>query len=65
MASDRNWIKLEHSNTGMSRVDGILLLENVEPASVHLPKIKALEIRDDDVMLCSYVKSGKHGSPSY
>ncbi|KAK7088571.1 hypothetical protein V1264_022477 [Littorina saxatilis] len=40
--------------------EGTRLPEAYESLAVHLPKIKAMEIWDDDVMLCCYPKSGTH-----
>nr|KAG5694303.1 hypothetical protein BaRGS_032021 [Batillaria attramentaria] len=39
---------------------GMIIPECYEPVSEHLPKVKAMPIRDDDVVLCSYPKSGTH-----
>ncbi|KAL8578779.1 hypothetical protein ACOMHN_045767 [Nucella lapillus] len=40
--------------------NGMVMLELFEPVADHLRKIRAMEIRDDDVLLCSYPKSGTH-----
>nr|KAG5691737.1 hypothetical protein BaRGS_010240 [Batillaria attramentaria] len=41
--------------------DGIMIPHNSdEPVAEHLAKVKDMEIRDDDVLLCVYPKSGTH-----
>lgn len=55
-------LKLEMDYSKCRSVDheGTRLPEAYESLAVHLPKIKAMEIWDDDVMLCCYPKSGEY-----
>ena len=39
--------------------EGMKMTEVYEPIAEHLPKVKDMEIRDDDILLCSYPNSGK------
>ncbi|XP_076434547.1 sulfotransferase 1C2-like [Babylonia areolata] len=60
MASDE-FLALDISKTRKAVYEGTLLPEqDYEPVSIHMPKVKAMEIRDDDIILCSFPKSGTH-----
>ena len=52
-------LDLDHSKMNMGFYNGMVMPQCYETAEEHLPKIKAMEIRDDDVMLCSFPKSGE------
>ena len=54
-------LDLDHGKINMSFFNGMVLPQCYETVEEHLPKVKAMEIRDDDVMLCSFPKSGERG----
>ena len=54
-------LDLDHSKMNSSFFNGISMPQCYETVEEHLPKVKAMEIRDDDVMLCSFPKSGERG----
>ena len=52
-------LDLDHSKLSMGFYNGMVMPQCYETVEEHLPKIKAMEIRDDDIMLCSFPKSGE------
>ena len=44
---------------------GMNMPEIYEPVAEHLPKVKDMEIRDEDILLCSYPKSGEAEQKQY
>ena len=52
-------LDLDHRKMNTGFFNGMVMPQCYETAEEHLPKIKAMEIRDDDVMLCSFPKSGE------
>ena len=54
-------LDLDHSKLSMGFYNGMVMPQCYETVEEHLPKVKAMEIRDDDVMLCSFPKSGERG----
>ncbi|XP_076434753.1 sulfotransferase 1A1-like [Babylonia areolata] len=53
-------LDLDHSKMKQGHHNGLLMPECYESLADHLPKLKAMEIREDDVLLCSFPKSGTH-----
>ncbi|KAL8578780.1 hypothetical protein ACOMHN_045768 [Nucella lapillus] len=53
-------LELDHSKLTMAVHEGMLLPEYQEPISEHLTKIKAMDIRDNDILLFSFSNSGTH-----
>ena len=47
------------SKLSMGFHNGMVMPQCYETVEEHLHKIKAMEIRDDDIMLCSFPKSGE------
>ena len=59
MASKVQLDLVDHSKLSMGFYNGMVMPQCYETVEEHLPKIKAMEIRDDDIMLCSFPKSGE------
>ena len=54
-------LDLDYGKINLSFFNGMVMPQCYETVEEHLPKVKAMEIRDDDVMLCSFPKSGEGG----
>ena len=54
-------LDLDHSKLNVGVYNGMAMPQCYETAEEHVPKLKAMEIRDDDIMLCSFPKSGERG----
>ncbi|XP_076472884.1 sulfotransferase 1 family member D1-like [Babylonia areolata] len=44
----------------MVMYEGMMMLEAFESIEVQVPNVKAMELREDDILLCSYPKTGTH-----
>ncbi|KAK7088565.1 sulfotransferase 1B1-like [Littorina saxatilis] len=53
-------LELEHSKLKPAIHNGLAMTECYEPLADHLEKVKAMQLRNDDVLLCSFPKSGTH-----
>lgn len=60
MAGTVHVLPLDHQQMRLGFWDGISMPEIYESVSDHLPKVKAMEVKDGDVFLCPYPKSGTH-----
>ncbi|XP_070205333.1 amine sulfotransferase-like [Littorina saxatilis] len=52
--------RLDPTKLKMAPYRGMMMAYMFEPLEVHLPKVKNLQLRDSDVLLCTYPKSGTH-----
>ena len=52
-------LDFDRSKISMGFYNGMVMPQSYETVEEHLRKIKAMEIRDDDFLLCSFPKSGE------